>query len=81
MLEQDVHETETGMWIYLLYGLISVMALKSLLALMSQHKKYHTYLLKQELAKQEAELAEQAAAEKLESQLDAASSKLEKRAG
>ncbi len=68
------------MWIYLLYGLIGVMALKSLLTLMSQHKKVHTYLLKQELAKQEAEQAEQDAAQKLEAQLDAASGKLEKRA-
>ena len=68
------------MWKILLYGLVGVMALKSLLTLMAQHKKVHTYLLKQELAKQEAELAEQAAAEKLEAQLDDASGKLEKRA-
>ncbi len=68
------------MWILLLYGVIGVMALKSLLTLMAQHKKVHTYLLKQELAKQEAELAEQTAAEKLEAQLEVASGKLEKRA-
>ncbi len=44
---------DVSIWLFLLYGAIAVLALRSLLTLMEQHKRVHYYLLKKQ-AKKEA---------------------------
>ncbi len=45
---------DVSIWLFLLYGAFAVLALRSLLTLMDQHKRVHYYLLKKQ-AKKEAE--------------------------
>jgi len=45
---------DVSIWLFLLYGAFAVLALRSLLTLMNQHKRVHYYLLKKQ-AKKEAE--------------------------
>lgn len=45
---------EVSIWLFLLYAAFAVIALRSLLTLMNQHKQIHLYILKKQ-AKKEAE--------------------------
>jgi len=65
------------MWLFLLYGIVAVLALKSLFRLMEQHKEYHVFMLKVERKRQAEAQAEEDAAAALEKQLDQAEDKLE----
>ncbi len=64
------------MWLFLLYGVAAILALRSLLTLMDQHRRAYKYVLKKELARLEAEAADQKAVDALEAQLDAASDQM-----
>lgn len=54
---------DVNIWLFILYGVFAVLALRSLLTLMNQHRRIHYYLLKKqakkEAAKKEAFEAEQ----------------------
>ncbi len=56
---------DVSIWLFLLYSAFAILALRSLLMLMNQHKRVHLYLLKKQ-AKKEAEkkAAIEAAAQK-----------------